>query len=78
MPTYDYSCTACGHRFEAVQKITEAPLTACPSCQQPTLKKLISAAGIILKGGSWNKSGYKNDSPPPPSCGTGCCPSCID
>ena len=37
MPIYEYRCTACGHELEALQKITESPLTSCPSCRAETL-----------------------------------------
>ena len=45
MPIYEYLCEACGHQQESLQKISDKPLTDCEACQQPTLKKLISAAG---------------------------------
>ncbi|HCX26382.1 MAG TPA: transcriptional regulator, partial [Cellvibrionales bacterium] len=43
MPIYEYQCEACHHKMEALQKMADAPLTECPACQQPALKKLISA-----------------------------------
>jgi len=51
MPIYEYECKACGHRLEAIQKISDDPLMDCPECREPELKKLISAAGFRLKGG---------------------------
>lgn len=59
MPIYEYRCTACGHRLEAIQKLSDAALTDCPSCQQPELKKLISAAGFQLKGSGWYATDFK-------------------
>lgn len=59
MPIYEYECTSCGHRLEAIQKISDEPLKECPSCQQPNLKKLISAAAFRLKGGGWYETDFK-------------------
>ena len=60
MPIYEYECTECGHRLEAIQKVSEAPLTDCPSCSKSALKRLISAAGFQLKGGGWYATDFKN------------------
>jgi len=57
MPTYEYECTSCGHRFDVVQKFSDAALTTCDECQG-ALRKLISAPGIVFKGGGF----YKTDS----------------
>ncbi len=70
MPTYEYACTSCGHHLEVRQRITENPLTECPECHEPELRKLLSSAGsFVLKGGGWFRDGYassserKSDSP---------------
>lgn len=60
MPFYEYECQACGKYLEALQKMSEAPLTDCPDCGKPELKKLISAAGFRLKGGGWYETDFKN------------------
>jgi putative FmdB family regulatory protein len=57
VPTYEYACTACGHRLEAVQKFTDDPLTECPECGG-ALRKVYGAVGIVLKGSGF----YKTDS----------------
>lgn len=57
MPTYEYECTSCGHRFDVVQKFSDAALTTCDECEG-ALRKLISAPGIVFKGGGF----YKTDS----------------
>ena len=57
MPTYQYACTACGERLEAVQKFTDDPLTVCPACEGK-LRKLFSPVGIVFKGSGF----YRNDS----------------
>lgn len=60
MPIYEYRCEECGHELEKLQKVSDAPLTDCPACGQPTLKKLISAAGFRLKGGGWYETDFKS------------------
>jgi putative FmdB family regulatory protein len=57
LPTYEYACTACGHRLEAVQKFSDDPLTECPECGD-ALRKVYGAVGIVLKGSGF----YKTDS----------------
>lgn len=59
MPIYEYQCAACGHTFEAIQKMSDAPLVECPSCAQGQLQKLVSAAGFRLKGGGWYETDFK-------------------
>jgi putative FmdB family regulatory protein len=59
MPIYEYRCDACGHELEAMQKMSEAPLTDCPACEAASLRKLISAAGFRLKGGGWYETDFK-------------------
>lgn len=60
MPIYEYACAACGHQFDTLQSLSEAPLTDCPECGQPRLTKLISAAGFRLKGGGWYETDFKS------------------
>jgi len=59
MPIYEYQCTACGHTFDTLQKIGEAPLTFCPACGAEALKKLISPSAFRLKGGGWYETDFK-------------------
>ncbi len=60
MPTYEYECSN-GHRFEVVQPITEDPLERCQDCSAQ-VRRLISAAAFILKGGGWYSDGYGSSS----------------
>lgn len=60
MPIYEYACTACDHKLEVLQKMSDEPLKVCPACQQSTLKKLVSAAGFRLKGTGWYETDFKN------------------
>ncbi len=60
MPTYEYECQSCGHRFDVLQKITEEPLTKCPHCHKSRLKRLIGAGlGVIFKGSGFYTTDYK-------------------
>ena len=64
MPIYEYRCSGCGHETEVLQKMSDAPLTDCPSCGKPTLTKLISAAGFQLKGSGWYVTDFRGGSKP--------------
>src|ERR671928_698686 len=57
VPTYQYACKACDHRFEAVQSFTDAALTECPACSG-NLRKVFSSVGIVFKGSGF----YRTDS----------------
>ena len=61
MPIYEYRCSACEHRLEAFQKMSDAPLTDCPECGKAALNKLISPVGFRLKGGGWYETDFKTD-----------------
>jgi putative FmdB family regulatory protein len=63
MPIFDYSCKACGHSFDILQKLGAEPLTDCPECGQADLKKLMSAPAFHLKGKGWRNS---DDAPKKP------------
>jgi putative FmdB family regulatory protein len=60
MPFYEYECQACGKYLETLQKLSEPPLTDCPECGKPELKKLVSAAGFRLKGAGWYETDFKS------------------
>lgn len=60
MPIYEYECQKCGHLHEALQKISDDPLTDCPACNASALKKLVSAAGFRLSGGGWYETDFKS------------------
>ena len=57
MPTYQYACTDCGHRFEAVQAFTDDSLTTCPECAGK-LRKVYGSVGVVFKGSGF----YRTDS----------------
>jgi len=57
MPIYEYQCQECNNIVEALQAISDAPLTTCPDCSG-TMNKLISQSSFQLKGGGWYSDGY--------------------
>ena len=59
MPIYEYRCASCGHELEALQKLSDAPLTDCPACHATALKKKVSAAGFHLKGSGWYVTDFR-------------------
>ena len=65
MPTYDYECSVCGHRFEAFQKMTDEPLKKCPSCEGGVRRLIGAGCGLIFKGSGFYITDYKKNH----SCG---------
>jgi len=57
MPLYEYECGTCGHRFEVIQKFSDAPIERCRKCNEP-VHKLISAPAIQFKGTGWYVTDY--------------------
>lgn len=84
MPTYEYACSACRHGFETQQRITEDPLTRCPSCGAESLTRLVGTGNFILKGSGWysdlysggGSSGSSSASADAAGSGGGMCGSC--
>ena len=59
MPIYAYRCAACGHAKDVLQKLSDAPLTVCPSCGAPRFEKQVTAAGFQLKGSGWYVTDFR-------------------
>jgi putative FmdB family regulatory protein len=83
MPIYEYRCSDCGFQKEYIQKMSDAPLTACPECGKETFGKLLSAAGFQLKGSGWYATDFKGgasapkkEEAPAHACGSGACGAC--
>ena len=84
MPIYAYKCSACGFAKDALQKLSDPPLTVCPNCGESTFAKQLTAAGFQLKGSGWYATDFKGgakpaaaaaESTPAPAaggCGGGC------
>jgi putative FmdB family regulatory protein len=68
MPLYEYQCDKCAHRFEVIQKFSDAPIEVCPKCAGP-VKKLLSSPAIQFKGTGWYITDYarKSDSATTPA-----------
>lgn len=62
MPIYAYRCEACGFAKDALQKVSDAPLTDCPACGEAKFKKQLTAAGFQLKGTGWYVTDFRNGS----------------
>ena len=63
MPTYDYECRECGHRWELFQRMSENPKRKCPECGRLKAKRLIGpGAGIIFKGSGFSQPDYRSQS----------------
>lgn len=60
MPIYQYQCQHCGHELEALQKISDAPLTDCPECKENRLVKQVTAPSFRLKGSGWYETDFKS------------------
>ena len=58
MPIYEYGCEQCHEDIEVIQKISDTPISICPTCNEDTLKKKTSMSAFHLKGGGWYKDGY--------------------
>lgn len=62
MPTYDYVCSSCGHRWELFQSIKASPKRKCPDCGAMKAKRVIGpGAGIIFKGSGFYQTDYRSD-----------------
>jgi len=85
MPTYEYECGACGHRFEKYQSMVEKAIKKCPECGKAKAERLISGgAGVLFKGSGFYQTDYrskgykdsaKKDKATPAAC-SGDCSSC--
>jgi putative FmdB family regulatory protein len=60
MPIYEYRCSGCGFQKEYLQKVSDAPLSVCPSCEKATFTKMLTAAGFQLKGSGWYATDFKS------------------
>jgi putative FmdB family regulatory protein len=80
MPTYEYECDECGHRFELFQQMTDEPARECPECGGKVRRLIGTGGGLILKGAGFHANDYGKPSCPAsgngkPSCCSGECQS---
>lgn len=72
MPTYEYECKACGHRFERFEKISEPGNRECPKCRKTKATRRISGgAGLIFKGSGFYVTDSRKSPPPEAKGGEG-------
>ena len=62
MPTYEYQCEQCGHRFERFQKMSEEPSKKCPRCGTRVHRLIGAGGGIIFKGRGFYATDYRGGS----------------
>lgn len=62
MPTYEYECEKCGHRFEVFQSMTEPPRKRCPKCRGKVRRLVGGGAGIVFKGSGFYATDYRSSS----------------
>jgi putative FmdB family regulatory protein len=65
MPIYAYRCQGCGFQKDALQKLSDPPLTDCPQCGEPKLAKQLTAAGFALKGTGWYVTDFRDSAKKP-------------
>jgi putative FmdB family regulatory protein len=70
MPLYEYQCDACAHRFEVIQKFSDAPIAVCPKCGGQ-VTKLMSSPAIQFKGTGWYITDYARAGKSDPGAGPG-------
>jgi len=84
MPTYEYKCSDCNHKFEVFQSIKDEPVKVCESCGGSVKRLISSTAGVIFKGAGfyvndYRKSGSETVKEANPACAScsaaGGCPS---
>ncbi|MFT4256432.1 MAG: zinc ribbon domain-containing protein [Pseudoxanthomonas sp.] len=61
MPIYAFQCTACGHSFDRLQKLSDPDPETCPSCARPTVKRQLTAPSFRLAGSGWYETDFKKD-----------------
>ncbi len=75
MPIYAYRCEACGFAKDVLQKISDAPLSDCPSCGKAEFRKQVTAAGFQLKGTGWYVTDFRGGSGAASSTGSSAAPA---
>ncbi|MEN9773701.1 MAG: hypothetical protein RL322_771 [Pseudomonadota bacterium] len=60
MPIYAYRCPDCGFEKDQLQKISDPPLTECPSCGGQGFAKILTAPAFQLKGSGWYVTDFRD------------------
>jgi putative FmdB family regulatory protein len=74
MPTYEYECLSCKHKFEILQSINEKPKNKCPKCGKKLRKLISSTGGFIFKGSGFYATDYKKNNKSQDSSSSATCP----
>jgi putative FmdB family regulatory protein len=61
MPIYGFECDSCGHRFDRLQKLSDADPIVCPECGAETLRRQLTAPSFRLSGSGWYETDFKKD-----------------
>lgn len=61
MPIYAFACTACGHHYDRLQKLSDPDPDACPACGADAVKRQITAPSFRLSGSGWYETDFKKD-----------------
>jgi putative FmdB family regulatory protein len=61
MPLYDFACSACGHRFERLQKMSDVDPSHCPVCGEARVTRQVTAPSFRLSGSGWYETDFKKD-----------------
>jgi len=61
MPIYAFQCSACGHSFDRLQKLSDADPTVCPECGAEKVGRQLTAPQFRLAGGGWYETDFKKD-----------------
>lgn len=61
MPIYEFECSQCGHRFDHLQRLSDADPVICPACSTPNLKRRVSAPSFRLAGSGWYETDFKKE-----------------
>jgi putative FmdB family regulatory protein len=68
MPTYEYACKGCGHRFDVWQSMSDDALTICPECGGE-LRKVFAPPAISFKGSGFYATDHGKKAKPSESDG---------
>ncbi|MGY0560192.1 MULTISPECIES: FmdB family zinc ribbon protein [unclassified Luteimonas] len=61
MPIYGFECTACGHQFDRLQKMSDPDPDSCPSCAKGAIKRQVTAPSFRLAGSGWYETDFKKE-----------------
>jgi len=61
MPIYAFECDRCGHSFDRLQKLSDPDPATCPECDQPSVRRQLTAPAFRLAGSGWYETDFKKD-----------------